>query len=193
MKRSDLAYMQTKPATRTAAHAHRATLFRADFADAIAPFAADLELAPAAAVAGYFPLRDEADPRGLMAALAARGHPLALPCVVPGAPLVFRAWTMGDTLHANPRAYGIAEPLASVPIVVPALVLVPLLAFDAAGTRLGYGGGYYDRTLAALTGARAIGIAYAGQEVPALPRAAHDHPLEAVITENGVRRFGRTC
>ena len=70
---------------------------------------------------------------------------------------------------------------------------MPLLAFDGQGTRLGYGGGYYDRTLAALRAAgavRAIGIAYAGQEVPKVPHGPHDQRLDAVLTENGLTRFG---
>ena len=64
-----------------------------------------------------------------------------------------------------------------------------MLAFDSDGHRLGYGGGYYDRTLAGLPNARAIGVAYAGQEVLSLPREPHDHPLDMIVTENGVRRF----
>jgi 5-formyltetrahydrofolate cyclo-ligase len=182
----------TKSDLRRHARAHRATLTRADYASAIARFADDLDLTPRAIVAGYFPLRDEADPRALMAALSAAGHPLALPCVMPGEPLTFRAWKMGDAMHANARAYGIAEPLAQAPAITPDVVLVPLLAFDGHGHRLGYGGGYYDRTLALLPDARAIGIAYAGQEVAMLPREDHDHPLGAVITETGIRRFHHT-
>src|ERR1700744_3332820 len=88
--------MSSKADLRRKARAHRATLTRADYAGAIARFAGDLAVAPGAGVAGYFPFRDEADPRALMAALSAQGHPLALPCVVPGRPLVFRAWKMGD-------------------------------------------------------------------------------------------------
>ncbi|HJW41489.1 MAG TPA: 5-formyltetrahydrofolate cyclo-ligase, partial [Rhizomicrobium sp.] len=145
---------------------------------------------------------DEADPRALMAALSAKGHPLALPCVEAGRPLIFRGWKMGDAMHANAAAYGIPEPLASAATVVPSLVLVPLLAFDAGGHRLGYGGGYYDRTLSLLARGQmppanpsarapllAVGVAYAGQEIEALPREAHDHPLDMIVTENGVRRF----
>jgi 5-formyltetrahydrofolate cyclo-ligase len=177
---------------RTHARAHRTTLIRANFADAIARYAADLALPPGAVVAGYFPMRDEADPRALMAALSERGHPLALPCVTAGQPLVFRSWKMGDPMHANPRAFNIAEPLAAAPLVVPGAVLVPMLAFDADGHRLGYGGGYYDRTLSGLPDTRAIGIAYAGQEITSLPREAHDHPLDLLVTENGVRRFPHT-
>jgi 5-formyltetrahydrofolate cyclo-ligase len=177
---------------RTRARAHRATLIRADYAEAIARFADDLALPPGIAVAGYFPMRDEADPRALMAALSARGYPLALPCVTAGQPLVFRAWKMGDPMHVNPRAFNIAEPLATARAVVPGAVLVPMLAFDAHGHRLGYGGGYYDRTLAGLPEARAIGVAYAGQEVPSLPREPHDHPLDMLVTEAGPRRFHHT-
>jgi 5-formyltetrahydrofolate cyclo-ligase len=201
----ELGRMSTKPDLRAAARRHRATLTRTDFAETIARFAGDLGLAPGAVVAGYFPFRDEADPRALMSALSQKGHGLALPTVAPDKPLVFRAWKMGDVLHANTSAYGIPEPLASAAAVVPDLVLVPLLAFDAMGHRLGYGGGFYDRTLSSLARAqpppanpsaraplRAVGIAYAGQEVAALPREAHDHPLDAVITENGLRRFHQT-
>ncbi len=184
--------MPTKTDLRAAARRHRATLTRAGFADAIARFADDLALAPGAIVAGYFPFRDEADPRALMAALSAKGHSLALPTVTPDKPLVFRAWKMGDAMHTNAAAYNIPEPLADAPQIVPALVLVPLLAFDAHGHRLGYGGGFYDRTLDALKTAAAVGVAYAGQEVPPLPREAHDHPLDAVVTENGIRRFHHT-
>jgi len=184
--------MATKSDLRAAARRHRATLTRSDYADSIACFADDLGLAPGAVVAGYFPFRDEADPRALMAALSAKGHGLALPSVEPDRPLTFRAWTPGDEMHLS--AYGIAEPLATAPQLVPALVLVPLLAFDADGHRLGYGGGFYDRTLDALRtngSVFAIGVAYAGQEVAQLPRESHDHALDGVVTENGLRHFRR--
>ncbi|HEY4943670.1 MAG TPA: 5-formyltetrahydrofolate cyclo-ligase [Rhizomicrobium sp.] len=195
----------SKSALRAAARAHRATLTRADFAEAIARFADEIAAAAGAIVAGYFPFRDEADPRALMAALSQRGCHLALPCVESGRPLIFRSWKMGDAMRSNAQAFGIAEPLASAAPLVPDIVLLPLLAFDAAGTRLGYGGGYYDRTLALLARAqtppanpsartplRAIGVAYAGQEVPLLPKEHYDHPLDMIVTENGVRRFHRS-
>jgi 5-formyltetrahydrofolate cyclo-ligase len=118
---------------------------------------------------------------------------LALPSVSGrGAPLVFRRWSPGDATLID--MFGLTEPLAGAEIVTPSLLLVPLLAFDAAGTRLGYGGGYYDRTLAMLRGAgkiAAIGIAYAGQEVGELPRHEYDEPLDAVLTEKGLRNFAR--
>lgn len=124
-------------------------------------------------------------------ALSALGHPLALPCIVQSrSALVFRRWAMGDAL--TPNAYGIAEPPATAEKVVPAAVLVPLLAFDASGHRLGYGGGYYDRTFEALARVLIIGVAYSGQEMPALPREPHDHRLDKIVTELGVRVFHHT-
>jgi len=180
-----------KGAIRARARARRATLTRVDFAERIAQFAAALALAQGAVVAGYDPIRDEADPRALMSELAALGHALALPCVVASrTALVFRVWKMGDALA--PNAYGIAEPLPTARAVVPDVVLVPLLAFDDEGHRLGYGGGYYDRTFDSLPQARRIGIAYAGQEVENVPREPHDHRLDMIVTEKGVRRFHQT-
>ncbi len=181
----------SKSSLRNEARARRATLTRADFADAIAQFAGALPIAPAAVIAGYQPIRDEADPRGLMSALGRRGHVLALP-VVPAAnaALIFRKWNEGEALR--PNAYGIAEPLPSAAEIIPDVLLVPLLAFDAVGHRLGYGGGYYDRTLDFIRASRpvlAVGIAYAGQEIAQLPREAHDHRLDWIVTEDGARAF----
>ncbi|HEX4303276.1 MAG TPA: 5-formyltetrahydrofolate cyclo-ligase [Rhizomicrobium sp.] len=184
--------MASKTSLRTAARARRAELARAmpDFAQAVAAHADALDIPDNALVAAYVAMGDEADPLLLLKALAARGCSFAFPRVVAnGAPLVFH--------HGQPdrepvrSAFGVSEPAPDWPLAQPAIFLVPLLAFDATGTRLGYGGGFYDRTLAALPGARAIGVAYAGQGMPSLPRAAHDHPLDAVVTENGVRRFAR--
>ena len=180
--------MTDKATLRRNARERRAALARAcpDFAQRIA--GADLDIPAPAIVAGYWPLRDEADPRGLMQALAARGHTLALPRIEAKAmPLSFRCWRDGDALVDNHHA--IAEPRADAPYVAPDVVLVPLLAFDALGHRLGYGGGYYDRTLAALS-ARAIGVAYSGQEIDAIVAEPHDRGLDAVVTQLGVRRFG---
>jgi 5-formyltetrahydrofolate cyclo-ligase len=156
-----------------------------DFAQCIARFAGDLDIPARSVVAFYWPIRDEADPRALAKVLSERGHTLALPRIE-DASLSFRGWEEGDSLVDN--RHGIAEPRADAEIRIPVVILVPLLAFDATGHRLGYGGGYYDRTLAALK-ARAVGIAYAGQEVATLPPEAHDRLLDAVITENGVRTF----
>jgi 5-formyltetrahydrofolate cyclo-ligase len=125
----------------------------------------------------------EIDIRPLLEALHARGHKVALPETPPrGNPLIFRLWTPG--MDMVPERFGTARP--SGEIVRPGWLFVPLLAFDRAGRRLGYGGGYYDRTLPTLPGATAIGCAYACQEVDAVPAAEYDARLQAVATERGV-------
>jgi 5-formyltetrahydrofolate cyclo-ligase len=156
-----------------------------------ANFFAGLSYPTNAAVAGYWPTGEEADPRPLLNALVARGHDVALPRMVgEGAPVRFLSWRPGDGLEAGP--FGIEEPTEDRPEVDPNVVLVPLLVFDGTGLRLGYGGGYYDRTLAALRQAHAIeavGIAYADQEVDSLPAGDHDERLDWIVTERGCRRF----
>jgi 5-formyltetrahydrofolate cyclo-ligase len=112
---------------------------------------------------------------------------IAFPRVVRrDAALEFHIVPAGEVLA--PGSFGIPEPLAHWPRVTPTLLLVPLLAFDSRGHRLGYGGGYYDRTLEALN-VPAIGIAYDGQEVASLPAEPHDRTLAAILTENGLRYF----
>jgi 5-formyltetrahydrofolate cyclo-ligase len=179
-----------KSELREDARARRAELARAcpDFAERIASYTDDLPISPRATVSFYWPMGDEADPRPLAVRLAQRGHALALPAVVKkDAPLVFRLWREGDPLIVH--KFGMHEPADDAPLATPGVLLVPLLAFDARGHRLGYGGGFYDRTLAALGPKLAIGVAYAGQETDALPIHARDHPLNMVVTEKGVRRF----
>jgi 5-formyltetrahydrofolate cyclo-ligase len=143
-------------------------------------------------VSGFWSIRSEIDVRPLMRALAdATGALLAMPVVVGrGQALLFRRWHVAAPMIEGP--FGTAHPAGSEPELVPDLLLVPLLAFDRARRRLGYGAGFYDRTLAGLRGAgavTAVGIAYAGQEVSSLPRTAHDMPLNAVLTERGFTRF----
>jgi 5-formyltetrahydrofolate cyclo-ligase len=165
---------------------HRLASSAPDFARRIVAFVDLLPLPTGAVVAGYWPFRDEADPRLLMHVIAQRGHPLALPVVdTCSRTLSFREWKDADPTAQN--AYGISEPAAGAAIE-PTIVLVPLLAFDAFGNRLGHGGGYYDRTLVRMR-VRTIGIAYAGQEVKELPYAKHDRPLDMILTEHGLRRF----
>jgi 5-formyltetrahydrofolate cyclo-ligase len=186
--------MTSKQILRIEAHERRGTLAAASpgFALSVVRFAGELPISAAAIIASYWPVRDEADPRLLAAALASRGHAIVLPCVAaPDAALTFRLWRDGDDL--SPNRHGIHEPPAHRQAATPQAVLVPLLAFDADGVRLGYGGGYYDRTLAALRQRGhivAIGVAYAGQEVAKLPHAAHDQRLDGVVTEHGFRKFG---
>lgn len=154
-------------------------------AGALTAHAPRLGLAAGAVVAGYWPLGGEIDPRPLMAALAGLGCRLALPVVVArAAPLEFRAWAEGEPLEAGP--HGTAHPPTTAPRLRPDVVLVPLLGFDRGGWRLGYGGGYYDRTLQSLRETapiRAIGLAFAAQEMAAVPRDGHDQPLDAIATE----------
>ena len=139
---------------------------------------------PGALVAGYWPMGDEMDVRPLLAALAERGHGLALPVTPPrGQPLLFRRWRPGDPLSPGPL--GTAFPAAGE-AVRPDWLLVPLLAFDRAGRRLGYGGGYYDRTLPTLPGAVPIGCAHAVQEAGEVPAGPDDVLLARVATEQGV-------
>jgi len=135
------------------------------------------------AVAGFWPLPGEIDIRPLLLALAGRGHPIALPITPPrGNPLGFERWRPGDTLV--PERFGTVRPVGES--LVPDLLLVPLLAFDGQCRRLGYGGGFYDRTLAALPGRIAIGCAFAAQRVDCVMAEAHDMRLDAVATERGL-------
>ena len=144
-------------------------------------FLAHLQLAAGVVVAGYRAVPPELDPAPLMAAVAARGHPLALPCTGPlGTVLVFRRWQPGDATVKG--ALGIQEPLPAAESLLPSVALVPLLGFDRRGYRLGQGGGYYDRTLAAGT-MLAVGLAYAAQEVEVVPTEPWDRRLDWIITE----------
>ena len=150
-------------------------------------FLATIPLAPGATVSGYWPFADEIDPRPLMVALCARGHPLCLPVAKAGEPLSFRAWAPGMALEAG--VFDTRVPPPQSPVLSPDCLIVPLLACDREGTRLGYGGGYYDRTLAALAGALAVGVGFAFQRVERLPRGAHDRPLDWLVSEAGAERF----
>ncbi|MEM9724041.1 MAG: 5-formyltetrahydrofolate cyclo-ligase [Pseudomonadota bacterium] len=182
-----------KTEMRRAAKARRAALAASGRdAAARATAAAFLEAYPPKrdqVVAGYVALGSELDPQPLMAALHAAGVSVCAPVVASRhEPLAFRLWTPDAVLETGP--FGARAPRGG-PIVTPNLVITPLLAFDAAGGRLGYGGGYYDRTLAALGGrAHAVGYAYAGQRVEAVPMGPHDRRLDMVATEQGVRRCG---
>jgi 5-formyltetrahydrofolate cyclo-ligase len=137
-----------------------------------------------AALSGYLPIRSEIDPLPVMA--AHRG-PVGVP-VIDGAglPLRFRVWTPGCGLVPGP--FGAMVPQAGADLV-PRILIVPLLAWDRRGFRLGYGGGFYDRTLAGLRArgpVTAVGYAFAGQEVAQVPTDAFDQPLDLIATEDGV-------
>jgi 5-formyltetrahydrofolate cyclo-ligase len=181
-----------KQMLREASLARRLTIDEAT-ARAAAAAAADnalgwLGLMTAKAVALYSPVRGELDPTPLATRLSAAGVQLLLPMVIdPKGPLVFRAWLPDDPLE--PGYARIPEPRADAAISRPDVLIVPLAAFDRRCFRVGYGGGHYDRTLAALRAegdVLAIGYAYAGQEVDRVPSEPFDQMLDAVVTEREV-------
>lgn len=139
-----------------------------------------------AIVSGYHPMGSELDCLPLMSALAETAT-TCLP-VVAGTqkPLNFRVWRPGEPLE--PAGFGTQVPAAEASGITPSVLLVPLLAFDARGYRLGYGGGFYDRTLAQLGTAKvlAVGLAFGGQQVEEVPTGRFDLPLDAVVTEDGL-------
>jgi 5-formyltetrahydrofolate cyclo-ligase len=138
-------------------------------------------------IAGFWPMGQEIDVRPLLTLLHDKGHRIALPATPPkGNPLEFRLWAPGAMMV--PERFGTMRPTGD--LVVPDVLLMPLLLFDAMGNRLGYGGGYYDRTLAGLPGRFRLGCAFAAQQVDAVPVALYDVPLDAVATETGIIRCG---
>jgi 5-formyltetrahydrofolate cyclo-ligase len=160
-------------------------------AEAVADHAGWLaRIAPGRTVSCFSTFGDELDTGPLMARLARAGVTLALPVVARrGRPLVFRRWRPGDEMASGP--FGIAQPLPDAPTVRPSVFLVPLLAFDRRGYRVGYGGGFYDRTLAEARAAGkilALGLAFAAQEIARVPTERYDEPVDGVLTETGVIR-----
>ena len=145
---------------------------------------------PGEIVAAYSAIRGEVDLTEAMQAFAQRGNVMCLPVVVEDAPLLFRHWKPGQPLQQG--AYGIDVPLPGQPLLVPDVVLAPLVAFDKVGHRLGYGAGYYDRTIQWLRknekSVQIIGVAYAMQQTDAIPADAHDQRLDAVVTEKGIMK-----
>lgn len=146
---------------------------------------------PPAVVSGYMPFGDEADIRLLMHSLVEAGYQLALPVIIKkAAPLEFRAWAPGADLEA--AQWGIMEPSETAEVLLPDVVLSPLLAFDDEGYRLGYGGGFYDRSLEKLRALKPVvlvGIAFDEQRVDSVPRDAFDQRLDWIMTPSGVRQF----
>ena len=184
---------QAKSQLRKSAIARRSELTRAcpDFALLIAAHVEALKIPHGSRVSGYVAMGDEADPSLLIESLMSRGCEIAYPRVhIKAHPLVFHVPVKGE--HMLRSAFNVPEPRPDWPVSTPEILLVPMLAFNAEGYRLGYGGGFYDRTLAALRAekkVRTIGIAFSGQEVAELPREAYDQPIDGVLTEKGLRLF----
>jgi 5-formyltetrahydrofolate cyclo-ligase len=146
---------------------------------------------PGAIVSGFMPMKSEINPLPLLRTLADAGAALALPAVAgKGKPLIMRAYAFGEPLASG--VWGIREPAPDAREVFPDIVLVPLLAFDRRGHRIGYGAGYYDMTIAALRARKpvvAVGIAFAAQEITQVPTTPRDARLDLVLTEDEVIDF----
>jgi 5-formyltetrahydrofolate cyclo-ligase len=157
-------------------------------AEAIAARKFPLPIASGVIVSGFMPLKSEIKPLPLMRKLAAQGARLALPAVAGRAqPLIMREWVFGEPLIVG--VWGIREPKPEAAEVAPDILLVPLLAFDRAGHRIGYGAGYYDLTITQLRARKpviAAGLAFAVQEVPTVPATPRDARLDLVLTEREV-------
>ena len=158
---------------------------RAAAAEAIAARPLPVTVSAGTVVSGFSAIRSEINPMPLLRRFAAAGAQLALPTIVSrGQPLRFRVFSFGQELDRG--QWGIREPKPDAPEVDPDVLIVPLAAFDRRGNRIGYGAGYYDRTLHALRGKKpitAIGLAFALQEVAKIPALPHDARLDLVLTE----------
>ena len=186
-----------KASIRAAALSRRASVVpevRAAFAARLAETGLDIarRRTPSPVVSAFLPIRGEPDILPLLDALSAAGLRISLPATPPrGTALPFRAWQPGDALV--PGRFGTAEPEPTAAVLDPDLLFVPLAAFDRRGFRLGYGAGYYDGALRRLRAAKpvlAVGVAFAVQEVAAVPTEPHDERLDAVLTESGLTIFG---
>ncbi|MCP4384956.1 MAG: 5-formyltetrahydrofolate cyclo-ligase [Hyphomicrobiales bacterium] len=142
-------------------------------------------------LAGFMPIGSECDPRPIMAEARATGAIIALPAFIDRKTMVFRRYDPDDDLV--PAGFGTREPASNSPIVVPDVLLVPLLGFDRSGSRLGYGKGHYDRTIASMRAAGhdpvLVGVAFAVQEVDPIPSEPHDIRLHWLVTDSEVVDF----
>lgn len=157
----------------------------------IASFAQELNCAPGQIISGFWPIRSEIDVRPLMFALMQQRCQLCLPRVTDPQTIQFRQFNRADPLIK--AGFGTMGPADDAPIVDPEIMLMPLAAFDLQGNRIGYGAGHYDRAIAKLHAKglrpRLIGVAFSCQRVDTVPAEAHDVPLEAIVTENGLHAF----
>ena len=147
---------------------------------------------PGAVVSGFWPMRSEVDVRPMMFALRENGARLCLPAILDKQTIVFRELVRGAPMVE--MGFGTVGPHEDADVLDPAIMLVPLAAFDGRGHRIGYGAGYYDWAIARLTEAgrapRLIGIAFNCQEVSQVPDEPHDVVIPEILTEGGLRRFG---
>ena len=152
---------------------------------------AGLDVPVGATVSGYYPIRSEANIMPLMAALAEKGARLCLPAVLDRETIVFRAYDPAEPLVD--AGWGTMGPRPDAPLVDPDIILMPLSAFDGQGNRIGYGAGHYDRAIDRMRkrglSPRLVGVAFACQEVAAVPADPHDVPVAAILTEAGLRAF----
>ncbi|MCK6449368.1 MAG: 5-formyltetrahydrofolate cyclo-ligase [Alphaproteobacteria bacterium] len=137
-------------------------------------------------VSAYWPFRGEPDLRAFLERVVVRGGRTALPVVIArGQPLVFRAWSRGDRLERG--VWNIPQPASDAEAVLPDVVIAPVVGYDPACYRLGYGGGFFDRTLAAMPRKpRVLGVGYRRQAIATIYPQPHDIPMDAVVTEDGV-------
>ncbi len=148
------------------------------------------KLEEASRVALYWPIRDELDTRSLIEELAGRGKSVGLP-VIRGRGEVLDFRLFGGAESLRPAPFGTLEPSSEMAALIPEIIFLPLAGFDGTGTRLGYGKGFYDRTIAAMAQRPLlIGLAFGRQELDFIPFSPHDERLDGVITEQGVRWFG---
>ena len=194
MADNDKSPEQLKAVLRRAAMARRDALPPAErmaAALAIARQGLPVEVTPGIVVSGFSPLKSEISPLPLLRRLADAGASLALPAVAGrGQPLIMRAWSFGAPLVSG--VWGIREPPADAPALFPDILIVPVLAFDRRGHRIGYGAGYYDMTISGLRAMKpvlAIGLAFAVQEIVAVPATPRDARLDLVLTEHGAIDF----
>lgn len=157
----------------------------------ISTFGEALSFTPGTIVSGFLPIRSEADIRPLLDHLAKRGARLCLPIVEDRETILFREMKQGTELVDT--GFGTRGPGPEAAVLDPELLLMPLSVFDAAGNRIGYGAGHYDRAIDRLRkkglNPRLVGIAFDCQEVASVPAEPHDVGLSAIITESGYRRF----
>ncbi len=155
--------------------------------------ARELDLVPGEVVSAFMPMRSEVDVRPLMAAMAHKGGRICVPAILDKTTIEFRELVRGAPMID--MGFGTVGPGPEAAVLDPVLMLVPLAAFDGQGNRIGYGAGYYDRAIARLKAKRMtprlVGIAFDCQQVEAVPFEPHDMPLDAMLTESGLRRFNR--